>query len=51
MPILKEEEEDARLLDRCEAKREGWENHWQCEEEIQNMQDKPWKNVKRRCQG
>ena len=25
--ILKKEEEDARLLDRCEAKRKGWAKH------------------------
>ena len=41
--ILKEEE-DARLLDRCEAKRKEWAKHWQCDEEIQNMQNKPWRN-------
>ena len=33
--ILKEEEEDARLLDRCEAKREEWAKHWQCDESVQ----------------
>ena len=37
--ILKQEEEDARLLDRCEAKRKEWVKHWQCDEEIQNMGD------------
>ena len=42
--ILEKEEEDARLLDRCEAKRKEWLKHWQCNEEIQSMQDKPWKN-------
>ena len=30
--ILKKEEEDVRLLDRCEAKREEWAKHWQCDE-------------------
>ena len=44
MQILTEEEEDARLLDRCEAKRKEWAKHWQCDEEIQNMQNKPWRN-------
>ena len=29
MQILKKEEEDARLLDRCEAQRKEWANHWQ----------------------
>ena len=40
---MKKEEEDARLLDRCEAKRKGWAKHWQCDESVQNMEDKPWK--------
>ena len=38
------EEEDARLLDRCEAKRKEWARHWQCDEEVQNVEEKPWKN-------
>ena len=42
--ILKQEEEDVRLLDRCEAKRKEWAKCWQCDEEIQNMQNKPWRN-------
>ena len=42
--ILEKEEEDARLIKRCEAKREEWEEHWQCGEEVQNLKDKPWKN-------
>ena len=37
--ILEKEEDDARLLDRCEAKRKEWSIHWQCDEEVQNMQD------------
>ena len=41
---MKKEEEDATLLDRCEAKRKEWAKHWQCDEEIQNMQNKPWRN-------
>ena len=49
--ILETEEEDARLLDRFEAKREEWSKHWQCNEEVQNMQDKPWSNEElRRCE-
>ena len=32
---------DARLLDRCEAKRV---KHWQCNESAQNVEDKPWKS-------
>ena len=42
--ILKKEEEDARLLDRCEAKRKEWAKHWQSDECAQNVEDKPWKN-------
>ena len=41
--IWKKEEEDARLMDRCEAKRKEWAEHWQCGESVQNMDDKPWK--------
>ena len=49
--ILKKEEEDARLLDRCEAKRKAWSTHRQCDEVVQNMQDKPWRNEElRRCE-
>ena len=42
--ILEKEEEDARLLDRCEAERKEWAKHWQCDEEVPNMEDKPWRN-------
>ena len=42
--ILEKEEDDARLLDRCEAKRKEWSKHWQCNEEVQNVKDKPWKS-------
>ena len=42
--ILKKEEGDARLLDRCEAKRTEWAKHWQCDEDEQNVHDKQWKN-------
>ena len=38
--ILKKEEEDARLLDRCEAKRKQQAKHWQCDESVQNVEDK-----------
>ena len=41
---LKNEEEDARLLDSCEAKRNEWAKHWQCDENLQKVEDKPWKN-------
>ena len=42
--ILVNEEEDARLLDRCEAVWKDWSTHWQRDEEVQSMQDKPWRN-------
>ena len=42
--ILVNEEEDAGLLDRCEAKRKEWTKHWQCDEEVQNVEEKPRKN-------
>ena len=42
--ILEKEEDNARLLDRCDAKREEWSIHWQCNEEVQIMKDKLWKN-------
>ena len=42
--ILKKDEEAGRLLDRCEAKREEWAKQWQCDESVQNMEDKPWKH-------
>ena len=42
--ILEKEEEDAKLLARCQAKRKEWSDHWQCNEEIQKMQNKPWRN-------
>ena len=49
------EEEDARLLDRCGAKTKEWAKHWQCDEEVQNVEEKPClsfhKDVSRRmCQ-
>ena len=42
--ILKKQEEDARLLDCCEAKRKEWAKHWQRDGSVQNMEDKPWEN-------
>ena len=37
--VLEKEEEDARLLDRCEAKRREWAKHWQCDEDVQNAEE------------
>ena len=42
--ILKKAEEDARLLDRCEAKRKELAKYWQYDEDVENLKDKPWKN-------
>ena len=42
--ILKKEKEDARLLDRCEAKRKEWPKHRQCDESVQNMKDNALEN-------
>ena len=36
--ILKEEEEDARLMDRCEEKRKEWARRWQCDANMQNQE-------------
>ena len=49
--ILVKEEECARLLDRCEAKRKEWAKHWLCDEEVQNVEEKPWKNEWRNARG
>ena len=43
--ILKKGEEYANVLERCEAKRKAWSKHRWSNEEIQNMQNKPWRNV------
>ena len=42
--FLKREEDDFRLLDRCEARRKERAKHWQCYESVQKLEDKPWKN-------
>ena len=41
--ILKKGEEDARLLDLCEAKKKEWAKHSQCGEDVQNVEEKLWK--------
>ena len=41
--IPKREEEDARPMNCCEAKRKEWARHWQCDDNVQNMEDNPWK--------
>ena len=42
--ILKEEEEDAKPLARCEEKRKEWAKHCQCDTEVQDLKDKLYKN-------
>ena len=42
--ILKKEEEDARLLDRCEAKRKEGQSIGSVMADVQNLEDKPWEN-------
>ena len=42
--ILKKEEEDARLLDRCEAQRKECAKRWQCDENIKGFGEKTWEN-------
>ena len=42
--ILKKEEEDVRMLDRCEAKRKEWTKHRHWDESVQNTKDKPSEN-------
>ena len=41
------EEKDARL--RLKKKKNG-AKHWQCEEEAQNVEEKPWKNEELRSE-
>ena len=43
MQILKEEEEDAKPMARCEERRKEWAKHWQCGMEVENQKNKPWK--------
>ena len=44
MQILKEKEEDAKPLPRCEEKRKEFAKLWQCDTEVQDLNGKPWKN-------
>ena len=48
---LEKEEEDAWLLDRCEAKMKEGAKHWQCDDSDQKLDDKPWENEEsKKCQ-
>ena len=31
-------------LRRCEEERKVWAKHWQCDSEVQGVEDKPWRN-------
>ena len=44
MQILKEENDGAKPLARCEDKRNERAEHRQCDMEAQDLKDKPWKN-------
>ena len=41
--ILKQEEEDATPLARCEEEKQDWAN-WQCDTKVQDLEDKPWRS-------
>ena len=42
--ILKEEEEDSKHLASCEEKMKEWAEHWQCDTNVQDPNDEPWRN-------
>ena len=42
--ILKEEEEDAKPLARCEEKRKEWAKHWQCGKAVQDQKNRAWRS-------
>ena len=44
MQVVKEVETDAESMKRCEEKRKDWAGHWQCDAEVSDMEDKPWRN-------
>ena len=37
-------EADAEPMKKCEAQRKESAQHWQCDSELQSMEDKPWRN-------
>ena len=41
--MLKELEGDAKPMWGREEKRKKWTKHWQCDSEVQGVEDKPWK--------
>ena len=42
--ILMKDEEDAKSIARCEEQMQDWAKHCQCREEVQDAEDKPWRN-------
>ena len=45
MQVLEKVVGDAKPLKRCEEKRKECAKHcWQCNMEVQDLEDKPWKN-------
>ena len=35
---------DVRPFNRCDEKRKDWAKHWQCNTEVQELRDKPWRS-------
>ena len=46
--VLEQVCRDAKPLKMCEAKKKELANQWQCNTEVQNLDDKPWRNAKLR---
>ena len=44
LQVLEELEEHAKPMKRCEEKREEWAEHWQCDFEVQGLEDMPWRS-------
>ena len=44
LQMLEKEQEDVKPSARCEEKRREWAQHWQGYTEVQDLQDKPWRN-------
>ena len=38
---MKKDEEDVRLLDRCEARKQEWATQWRSDEDVPNLEEKP----------
>ena len=42
--ILKKRRRRCEVVRPFEAKRKEWAKHWPCDENVQNLEHKPWKN-------